>query len=380
VNELERTGKIDRAVEFIPNEKAMLERKLSGAGLTAPTIAVLLCYSKMIVKEQLLATNVPEDAYLKTLLIHYFPKPLQERFSQEMQHHKLKREIIATKLSNILVNEMGFAFAFRMEDETGAPISAIARAYMIARRVLDIDKVWQELEAIEQSISGEQQADIIMMYVRLLRRVTRWFLRNQRLKLNIGKTIKLYTPGVVELKKVIPAIFSEGNHAHYDGYLKQYLDLGITAALAHELAMSHFLFSALDIVDVAYKLDISVTDVAKVYFSIGEFLDLPWIRSQVIAHTTENNWESLSREALRDDLDLQQRQLTAAIINLDKNQQDYMTCFRKWSEHHAHLIERWRRILTDLRSASVLNYTMFFVAIRELLDLTQTTMQLSEKE
>ena len=148
----------------------------------------------------------------------------------------------------------------------------------------------------------------------------------------------------------------------------------------HELAMSHFLFSALDIVDVAYKLDISVTDVAKVYFSIGEFLDLPWIRSQVIAHTTENNWESLSREALRDDLDLQQRQLTAAIINLDKNQQDYMTCFRKWSEHHAHLIERWRRILTDLRSASVLNYTMFFVAIRELLDLTQTTMQLSEKE
>ena len=100
----------------------------------------------------------------------------------------------------------------------------------------------------------------------------------------------------------------------------------------------------------------------------------------MIAHTTENNWESLSREALRDDLDLQQRQLTEGIIRIDTNKKDFIQVFTDWTESHAGLIERWRQILTEVRASTNLNYTMFFVAIRELLDLTQTTLQLTEKE
>lgn len=380
ISELERTGKIDRAVEFIPNDKLMMENKLLGNGLTPPTIAVLLCYSKTTLKEQILATNVPEDAYLKRLLVGYFPKPLQEKYSKQMDSHTLKREIIATKLSNILINEMGFTFVFRMQEETGAPISAIVRAYMIARKVLNIDAIWQEIETIELAVTADKQAELIMLYVRLLRRVTRWFLRTQRMRLNIGKAIKLYAPGVVELKNAMPALFAEGNRAQYDLYLGQYLEMGISQALAHELSLSRFLFSALDIIEVSHQLDISVINVAEVYFAIGEYLDLSWIRMQIIAHPTENNWESLSREALRDDLDWQQRQLTGAIISLDENKQDYMSGFREWSESHSSLIDRWRQILADLRSATTLNYTMYFVAIRELLDLTQTTIQMSEKD
>ncbi|STX51725.1 NAD-glutamate dehydrogenase [Legionella busanensis] len=380
INELERTGKIDRAVEFLPTEKLLIERKLMGKGLTTPTISVLLCYSKMILKEQILASDVPEDSYLKALLINYFPKPLQEKFSKEMQDHPLKREIIATKLSNIILNEMSFVFIFRMQEETGASVAAIVRAYIIARRVLEVDNIWKQIESIESCVTAEKQMELIMLYIRLLRRVTRWFLRNQRMRLNIGKAIKNYSPGVLELKGAIPLIFGENNRVQYEEYLNQYLELGIPASLAHEIALTRPLFSAMDIIEVSQQLDISVTSVAEVYFGIGEFLDLAWIRNQVIAHPAENNWESLSREALRDDLDWQQRQLTAGIIKLGDNKRDYMTCFREWSEQHAGLINRWRHILTDLRASTTLNYTMFFVAIRELLALTQTTIQMAEKD
>ena len=116
------------------------------------------------------------------------------------------------------------------------------------------------------------------------------------------------------------------------------------------------------------------------YFNIEEFLDLAWIRTKVIIHTTDNHWEALSREALRDDLDWQQRQLTAGIIRFDEKNEDLITCLEKWSESHIGLIDRWRHVLTNLRSSSALNYTMFFVAIRELLDLTQTTIQVSENK
>lgn len=380
INELERIGKLDRGIEFIPEEKILIERKLLGMGIPKPTVAVLLCYSKTILKEQILATNVPEDTYLKSLLVSYFPKPLQERFSPQMQEHPLKREIIATRLSNIIVNEMGFTFVYRMQEETGAPVSAILRAYMIARKVLDIDAIWRQIEELESLITAEKQTELMMQYVRLLRRTTRWFLRTQRMRLNIGKAVKMYLPGVTELKNALPAVLGEGNRAQFDEFYDQYIQLGISAELAHELTMTRALFSAMDIIEVALKLEISVTNVAEVYFGIGEYLDLAWIRTQIIVHPTENNWESLSREALRDDLDWQQRQLTEGIIRLDHKKNDYMMCFTVWSENHVALIERWRQILSDLKSSPTLNYTMFFVAIRELLDLTQTTLQMSEKE
>lgn len=380
INELERTGKIDRALEFLPNEKVLMEHKLIGKGLSNPGIAVLFCYSKIILKEAILASDVPEDPYLEECLINSFPKPLQARFSVQMQAHPLKREIIATKLSNIIVNEMGFSFVYRMQDETGAPVSAIVRAYMITRSVLNMDLLWKEIEALDSQIDAEKQTEIMTTYVRLLRRVTRWFLRSQRMRLDIAKTIKFYAPGVLELKKMMPAVFAEEYRSQYEKHIEDYRAMGISDELAHELTITRGLFSAMDIIEVAQELSIKPSKVAEVYFGIGAFLDLAWIRTQVIARPTDNHWEALSREALRDDLDWQQRQLTAGIMGFDDKKKDYMTCLQFWSESHTALIERWRHVLANLRSSNILNDTMFFVAIRELLDLTQTTIQVSENQ
>lgn len=380
INELERQGKIDRAVEFIPDEKLLVERKLLGLGLPKPVVAVLFCYSKTILKENILASNVPEDPSLKNLLISYFPKPLQERFSAQMQSHPLKREIIATRLSNIIVNEMGFSFVYRMQEETGAPVSAIIRAYMISRKILDIEVIGSQITSLENQVNSSKETELVMEYVRLLRRTTRWFLRTQRMGLRISKAVKKYAPGIAEFKKALPEVLGEGSRALFNEFYNHYLELGISPTLAHEFTLARPLYSAPDVIEVALRTEMSVAQVAEVYFRIGEYLDLAWIRNQIILHPADNNWESLSREALRDDLDWQQRQLTSGIISLDGGKKDYLACFTLWSEKHMGLIERWRDMLADLKSSQVLNYTMFFVAIRELLDLTQTTLQMTEKE
>ncbi|RUR14721.1 NAD-glutamate dehydrogenase [Legionella septentrionalis] len=379
IHELERTGKLDRALEFLPDEKALVERKAAGKGLTSPAIAVLFCYSKIVLKEAILASDVPEDPFLKQLLLQSFPKPLQENFSKQMQQHPLKREIIATKLSNIILNEMGFNFVYRLQDETGAPISAIVRAYMIARSVINMNAIWTEIEALDGRVDAQKQTEMMMLYVRLLRRISRWFLRNRRMKLDISKTVKLYAPGFEEIKAALPKVLGEQDRKLYDDTYQKYLQWGISEFLAHELTITKGLFAVMDIIEVAHQLDTSITRVAEVYFNIGSFLDLEWIRLQVIIHPTENHWEVLSREALRDDLDWQQRQLTASIIQAD-NKKDSAKLIQSWSESHTALIERWHQVLANLRSSGGLNYTMFFVAIRELLDLTQTTIQTSEKK
>lgn len=380
INELERSGKLDRSLEFLPDEKVLMERKLAGKGLTPPGIAVLLCYSKTILKERILASDVPEDAYLKRFLLRAFPQALQDRFSKQMEEHPLRREIIATRISNIMMNEMGFTFVYRLQDETGAPVSAIVRAYMITRAVLDLENIWRQIEALGTSISAQHQIDMMLLYVRLSRRVTRWFLRTRRHRLDISKAVSLYSPGVLTLKQFMPDAFGEAYKNKYLEHFQEYIDDAVPEKLAHELTVTRGLFAAMDIIEIANEKNIDVIKVAEVYFKIGEYLDLAWIRTQVIVHPTESHWESLSREALRDDLDWQQRQLTASIISLENDGKDYMKRFDNWSRKYAELIERWHSVLADLRSHASLNYTMFFVAIRELLDLTQTTAQMGNNK
>lgn len=380
MNELERTGKLDRHLEFLPDDKILMERKLHGQGLGRPSIAVLMCYSKTLLKEQILASNVPEESFMNQVLINSFPKPLQEKFSKQMQNHPLKREIIATRLSNIIVNEMGFTYVYRLQDETGAPVSAIVKAYMIARYVLNLESIWKQIEELGTGISSQKQMDMMMVYVRLSRRVTRWFLRSQRRTSDIAQTVKLYSQGVIELKKAMPGVFGEKHKEQYEEHYQELINEGIPPSLAHELTVTRGLFAATDIIEIAHQRELKVAKVAELYFGIGEFLDLAWIRTQVIIHPTENHWESLSREALRDDLDWQQRQLTAGIIGFDEKNKDIHARLEAWGQLHSSLIERWRFILNDLKSSTALNYTMFFVAIRELLDLTQTTLQYASKD
>ncbi|HBI22070.1 MAG TPA: NAD-glutamate dehydrogenase, partial [Legionella sp.] len=379
INELARTGKVDRRLEFLPEEKTLIERKLLGKGLTTPEISVLLCYSKIILKEAILASDVPEDPYLEKLLVSSFPKPLQNRFREQMQSHPLKREIIATRLSNIIVNEMGYTFVYRMQDETGAPVSAIVRAYMIARAIMEMDAVWAQIEALEHHITAQRQNELMVIYVRLLRRISRWLLRRQRARLDMSQAVKLYLPGVQQLKNAMPAVLSEGTRAEYDLSFEEYRAMGIPDSLAHELITTRGLFFVMDIIAISHKLNMNIPEAAKAYFGVGEFLELAWIRTQIITHTTESHWEALSRESLRDDLDWQQRQLTASILSSGNTNKGFDICLSEWAESHASLIERWQLLLKNLRSSAVLTYTMFFVAIRELLDLTQTTIQASEE-
>lgn len=375
IEHLVENDRLDRELEFIPDEKGLMERKLTGNGLYTPEIATLLCYSKIMICEELYESDVHQDDYLSTVLLNAFPKPLREQFKDKILKHKLKREIIATKLSNMLVNEVGFGFVYRLKDETGAPTSAILRAYLIAKHIFSFDAIWEQIKKLDNKISMDYLSEIYMQQIRLLRRTTRWFLRTERKHLDIDSNLKKYGEGVKRLKKVLPSVLigtlkTESNKA-YDVLRER----GIPEKLAKEVTMIRSMFSALDIIESSDELDVEIEDYAKVYFSIAHSLELNWIRTKVIMHGTENHWEALSREAIRDEIDYQQRHLAAGILRGREKGQSLETVLKVWSKQYEKLISRWTHMLADLRAAPSLNYTMYFVAIRELLDLTQTTVQ-----
>jgi len=375
IDHLEKSGKLDRKIEFLPSAHMLLERKQNGKGLSIPEIAVLNCYSKNLLKEDIVASNITEEEYFNDVLISYFPKVLAKRFAGEMTQHPLKKEIIATKISNLIVNEMGFTFIYRLQDETGAPPSAIVTAYLIARNVLKIDDTMSSLELLQNSITAQSMVEIQILHIHLLRRLTRWLLRTERRRLNIKATIAKYNDSVQTFRMILPAILSERYRAHFDKRISDFMEQGVPEALSQSLATINGMFAIFDIVEIAFKKTVSIETAAAAFFAVGDFLQLDYVRAQIIVNTAEDQWESLSREAIRDDLDDQQRKLTETVLNDGDDFNAFSLHLKEWSTTHGGLIERWHHLLDNLKTCSTVSYTMFFVAIRDLLDLTQTAMQ-----
>jgi len=176
IRTLESQGLLDRQIEFLPTDAELADRKARGVGLTRPELAVLLSYSKLVAYQQLLASDVPEDPYLSKELSRYFPGPLQRQYVEAMEHHRLKREIIATAVTNSTINRMGATFLLRMQEDTGRTPGEVAKAYTITREALDARELWAQIDALDGKVHESVQIDALQVIWSLQRQFTRWLL------------------------------------------------------------------------------------------------------------------------------------------------------------------------------------------------------------
>src|SRR5262249_24992900 len=198
---LEEQGLLDRQIEFLPSDAEFAQRKARGQGLTRPELSILLSYSKIVLFQQLLDSDVPEDAYLSKELRRYFPEPLQEKYAEHMERHRLKREIIATAVTNSMVNRMGATFVLRMGEDTGKTPAQVARALNIAGEVFDARDMWAGIEALDGKVNGNAQIDALLVIWGALRNSTRWVLNHSEATLDIAAAVARYHHGMRELRK-----------------------------------------------------------------------------------------------------------------------------------------------------------------------------------
>ena len=161
IERLERAGVLDRGLEVLPDAKRLQERIAEHRGLTAPELAVLLAFTKIELKQQLVASDLPDDPYFAADLVDYFPLTLRERFGDLATAHPLAREIVATVVANAVVNRAGISFLSRLCDETGCPLPVIARAHVIATRgVRCPDDVGGRRRARSRGAGGDPGSDV----------------------------------------------------------------------------------------------------------------------------------------------------------------------------------------------------------------------------
>lgn len=381
IYELERTKKLDRELEFLPDDKVLSERKAIGKSLCSPELAILLAYTKMWVKAELLQSDLPEDPYLARALENAFPKPLRERFRSQMEQHSLRREIIATVLSNAMVNDMGITFVFRMQAETDASVAAIVRAYTIAAKVFSLQEYTDLIETVDQSVAAQVQYQMMWQATRLVRRAVRWFLRHRKAYLdNIDTTIEYFAADVAALRDELPEFFIGNEHDHWQVMVEALQAAGVSEVVAKRIANLRRQYALLDIIEASKENQLTLRDVATVYFILGERLSFSWLREQITRQPVDTRWDVLGRAAMRDDLDAQQRRLAIAIFLEINPLTEVAIQLDQWFAQHKMFITRWQQLMTDLRAAPDLKMMMLYVVVRELVGLVRASRDVNGRK
>jgi glutamate dehydrogenase len=356
IEELERNAGLKRKVEFLPSSTEIAKLSLAGDHLTRPELAVILSYSKMLVKQYLEKAKLTDEPFLDKRLLEYFPKTLRSKFETEILAHPLKHEIIITSITNEIINRMSGVVIHDIATETGAKTCDIVRSYIVISEIFDVDDAWKKIDNL--SIPNALKMELYTEINKLLRRGVSWFLRNFVGKIEITNLIKKYKSSALLVSYNIDKFLTGDIKEKFDIKLQKYLDANVPNDIAELIGKLDVLISALDITSLAEKEHVDHFKIAKSYFEIGELFHLDYLRKICETLLTSAYWNRLAIQSLKDDLYHNQCRLTAVLKNIDD--------IKLWISENSEKIRIYNEFLAGLKSREDVNLNMVILALKKL--------------
>ncbi len=366
---LEADGHIDRALEFLPTDKQLAERQASGQGLTTPEFAVLLAYTKMGSIAEVLASDLPDDPDLDTELVEYFPALLRDRFRDQIHAHRLRREIVATRIVNKMVNLSGISFDHRMTEETGSSTVDIVRAWVAACRIFGVDELWHQIDGLRSDVKPEVQIDLFLDARRMQERSALWLLRHRRPPIDISDAVDEFRDGVRSVSSAFDDVVSGRMADVVHSSEAARLAAGVPERLAQQSAVWPLMHTTFDVVELSAARAFPVLDAARTYWELFEALDIGWLWDGIGALPRSDRWQTQARSALRDDL-------LAALADLTGDAIDAGRGVGGWIAANERSVGRLAAMFDDIRRAQVLDLTTLSVALRQLRNLALTAQRI----
>ncbi|HEX8006365.1 MAG TPA: NAD-glutamate dehydrogenase domain-containing protein, partial [Trebonia sp.] len=362
LRKLERDQRLSLEQDGLPGEKEIAARRSAGTGLTTPELALLLAHTKIAAGQDVLASGLPDDPYLRSVLVDYFPAPLRARFAERMDAHTLRREIITTSLVNEMVDTGGTTFLFRMSEETGAPVPDITQAWLVAREVFAMPRFWQQVQGAT-GMDVDARLAVVLEARKLMERATRWLLVNRRPPFDIAATVNFLNEGVATVRSAIPKLLAGRDLASYEERRGSFTARGVPPALADEVAAMVPSYSAFDIVQSAALTGRGVEETAAVYFTLADRLQLGRLRDLIVALPREDRWSSMARSALRDDLYGAHAALTRDVLAVGGHgpAAERVTA---WAERNSDAVQRAAQTLGEIWESERFTFTTLSVACR----------------
>jgi len=371
INDLEKTGLLDRDLEFLPDDVEIDERRQRNQGLTRPELAVVLSYAKIDLYNGLQSSDQALDDFLTTDPQRYFPPVLRRRYVELIPVHRLSRQILATLIANNIVNRMGPAFVKRMQVDTGADIITIARAYVVAREVCQAGEIWHTIESLDNEIPATIQQSMMFDVGRILRHACYWLIERYGDDLNIVDSVD-------ELKKSMAMIYSRAlsivvgpARERQKDSAREYMRHGVPDKLAKKMASLLLTRGGLDIADLANRHRKDVMETARMYSKMSDRLSIVWMNRCVEGLEVEGRWQALARSNLRDDFYRIRRDFATVLLS-GRSRKTPEEIFDAWIQKNSAAVRMFDSILAEMRLRSDIDFATLSVAAQELRKLTDS--------
>ncbi len=382
ISALESEGKLNREIEFLPGTEEINDRIANGRGLTAPEIAVLVAYSKMDIYQRLMDSTLADDPFFEKELLSYFPPQLSKKYPDAVRSHQLRKEIIATQVTNSFVNRLGPTYLRRLRDELGANTSEIASAFVAVRYLFKLRDLWSEIENLDNELTNAAQTEMLLLVQGWVERGVHWLVKNRRSHHGPQDIINKFETGINELRTLIPDSLAKPNKSSYKSRCKYFKGAGAPDKLAATVAAVVPLSSCFDIQDIHNTSGSDLKLITSLYFYLGDFLKLQWLREQIGLLDVDSHWHILAKSALRLDIHYRQRHLCAEILESAGKRKSPDEIVKAWAatETNEERLSIYRQRLTEIMQSSHIDYAMLSLAVNEVQKLLNSDRPLAGSE
>ncbi|MEZ5092125.1 NAD-glutamate dehydrogenase [Nocardioides sp.] len=368
---LERDGHINRELEGLPSRKDVAGRLERGEALTTPELSVLMSWTKIVLAEELLGSDLPDDPFLHTDLFEYFPSKMRQTYRPQMLDHPLRREIIVTQIVNDLVNGAGITFWPRLSGETGATAAELTNANFVAREIFGSLGLRDEMKSFDNRLDAAVQTSMRIEMRTLVERASRWLVNNRRPPLDSDAVAEFFTVRVMRLMGELPDVLVGQELGHFERRRDGLMAAGVPEELATKVAVLHPAYQLLNIVEIADRHEMDPTETARIHFSLGERLGVPALVGRILQLPRADRWQTMARAALRDDLYAVHAQLTAQVIDETANTAPLEDRIASWEDSHGVRVERAAETLSEICADDSADLARMSVGLRVVRGLLQ---------
>ncbi len=348
---LEATGRLDRRVEGLEASDVLLRRGLDGRGLTRPELAVVLSMSKLTLQSAAEELKLADDPTMECELMAAFPAPMQRKHADAIRSHRLRHQIIATKVANRLVNRLGPSVALDMTEEEGVGLPQVISAFLVAERLLDFQSLWERIECADM----EEMARIGLFATaaKTIRNHLSDVVRSASGETSVAKLIDLLKPGLDKVAAKATGLI-RAQVRDEAASRRQKLDaFGTDRKIIDALVRLYELDGVFGIAAMGARKGLDELAITRAYTRLGEVLGIDWAQQQVTRFTPTDQWERLLAAGLSRDFE----QLRIDFLNRARGE-DPDDSVERWVERNPKRIAQFKALVARARMSGAVTAPM----------------------
>ncbi|CAN5838807.1 NAD-glutamate dehydrogenase [soil metagenome] len=298
---LEKHG-LSRVAEHMPSDDDLRAWITTGKGIPRNLLAVIVAHTKNDLYEHVLSSKIPDASLFQPFLSAYFPPSVAAKYKEQVSKHQLRREIIATVVTNAIINQTGCTLLVALAKETQAPIDELVTRYFIIDELLGGQGFRASVHGADYRIPAADQYMALMAFEEIHRSLLRWWSWNESTwKLGADEVSKLKPKFEQAADALLKALDPHARVA-YETRLQELVQRGFSMEIASTLARAPMLRAAFAVLATTRDTKATTETAAPAFHTIGKDLFVDAFEAILESQVPANVWErrfhaTLEREA-----------------------------------------------------------------------------------